>query len=64
MSTIGIVGSGDMAAAIAGLAAKAGHTVEVMSCNKALEHAAPLTLGLVAHSVRHTNVSIGVSLHG
>nr|WP_256243976.1 NADPH-dependent F420 reductase [Pseudomonas sp. NBRC 111137] len=31
MSTISIIGSGDMAAAIGGLAAKAGHTVEVMS---------------------------------
>jgi predicted dinucleotide-binding enzyme len=31
MSTISIIGTGDMAAAIGGLAAKAGHTVEVMS---------------------------------
>src|SRR6202050_4446486 len=31
MSTITIIGSGSMAAAIGGLAAKAGHTVEVMS---------------------------------
>ncbi|MBK5395265.1 NAD(P)-binding domain-containing protein [Pseudomonas sp. TH39(2020)] len=31
MSTISIIGSGDMAAAIGGLAAKAGHTVELMS---------------------------------
>jgi predicted dinucleotide-binding enzyme len=31
MSTISIIGSGGMAAAIAGLAARAGHTVEVMS---------------------------------
>jgi predicted dinucleotide-binding enzyme len=31
MSIISIIGSGGMAAAIAGLAAKAGHTVEVMS---------------------------------
>ena len=31
MSTISIIGSGGMAAAIAGLAAKAGYTVEVMS---------------------------------
>jgi len=30
MSTISIIGSGDMAAAIGGLAANAGHTVEVM----------------------------------
>jgi hypothetical protein len=31
MSIIGIIGSGGMAAAIGGLAAKAGHTVEVVS---------------------------------
>src|SRR5471032_3625544 len=31
MSTISIIGTGGMAAAICGLAAKAGHTVEVMS---------------------------------
>ena len=31
MSAISIIGSGGMAAAIGGLAAKAGHTVEVMS---------------------------------
>ena len=31
MSTISIIGTGDMAAAIGGLAARAGHTVEVMS---------------------------------
>ena len=31
MGTISIIGTGDMAAAIGGLAAKAGHTVEVMS---------------------------------
>jgi predicted dinucleotide-binding enzyme len=31
MSTISIIGTGGMAAAIGGLAAKAGHTVEVMS---------------------------------
>ena len=31
MSAISIIGSGSMAAAIGGLAAKAGHTVEVMS---------------------------------
>jgi predicted dinucleotide-binding enzyme len=35
MSTISIIGSGGMAAAIGGLAAKAGHTVEVMSRNAA-----------------------------
>ncbi|MFT4510327.1 NAD(P)-binding domain-containing protein, partial [Caballeronia sp. 15711] len=31
MSTISIIGTGGMAAAIGDLAAKAGHTVEVMS---------------------------------
>src|SRR3984957_6130368 len=31
MSTISIIGAGGMASAIGGLAAKAGHTVEVMS---------------------------------
>ena len=31
MSTISIIGSGHMAAATGGLAAKAGHTVEVMN---------------------------------
>jgi predicted dinucleotide-binding enzyme len=35
MSTISIIGSGGMAAAIGGLAVKAGHTVEVMSRNAA-----------------------------
>jgi len=35
MSTISIIGSGGMAAAIGGLAARAGHTVEVMSRNAA-----------------------------
>ncbi len=35
MSSISIIGSGGMAAAIGGLAAKAGHTVEVMSRNPA-----------------------------
>lgn len=33
MSTISIIGTGGMAAAIGGLAAKAGHTIEVMSRN-------------------------------
>jgi predicted dinucleotide-binding enzyme len=150
MSTISIIGSGGMAAAIGGLAAKAGHTVEVMSRDAAkaralaeqigagattgtfgaapadadvvkafntqfshvlaagpveghpldvflagddaqakarvsafieslglrpmdtgqlpmartLEHFALLSLGLVAHSVKHTNFSLGVSLLG
>jgi len=35
MSTISIIGPSDRAAAIGGLATKAGHTVEVMSRNSA-----------------------------
>ncbi len=35
MSTVSIIGSGGMAAAIGGLAAKAGHTVEIISRNPA-----------------------------
>ena len=31
---------------------------------RTLEHAGLLSLGLVAHSVKHTNFSIGVSLLG
>jgi len=31
---------------------------------RTLEHACLLTLGLVAHSVKHTNFSLGVSLLG
>jgi predicted dinucleotide-binding enzyme len=150
MSTISIIGAGGMAAAIGGLAAKAGHTVEMMSRDAAkaralaekagagattgtfgaapadakvvkafntqfshvlaagpaeghpldvfiagddaqakarvsafveslglrpmdtgplpmartLEHACLLSLGLLIHSVKHTNFSIGVSLLG
>ena len=68
MSTISIIGSGTMATAVAGRVAKAGHAVEVMSRDaekaRALESAALLTLGLVAHSVNHTNFSLGVSLLG
>lgn len=39
MSTISIIGTGSMAAAIGGLASKAGHTVEVMSRDTAKERA-------------------------
>jgi predicted dinucleotide-binding enzyme len=45
MSTISIIGSGDMAAAIGGLAAKAGHTVEVMSRNAAKARALAEQIG-------------------
>lgn len=54
--------------AVAGLAAKAEHTVEVVSRDaakaRALEHVCPLSLGLLAHSIKHTNFSIGASLLG
>ena len=39
MSTISIIGSGGMAAAIAGRIAKAGHTVEVVSRDRASAYA-------------------------
>jgi predicted dinucleotide-binding enzyme len=45
MSTISIIGSGDMAAAIGGLAAKAGHTVEVMSRDAAKARALAEQIG-------------------
>jgi predicted dinucleotide-binding enzyme len=45
MSTISIIGSGGMAAAIGGLAAKAGHTVEVMSRDAAKARALVEQLG-------------------
>ena len=45
MSTISIIGSGGMAAAIAGLAAKAGHTVEVMSRDAAKARALAKQVG-------------------
>jgi 8-hydroxy-5-deazaflavin:NADPH oxidoreductase len=45
MSTISIIGSGGMAAAIGGLAAKAGHTVEVMSRDAAKARALAEQLG-------------------
>src|ERR1039457_516615 len=45
MSTISIIGSGGMAAAIGGLAAKAGHTVEVMSRDSAKARALAKQIG-------------------
>ena len=45
MSTISIIGSGSMAAAIGGLAAKAGHTVEVMSRDAAKARALAKQVG-------------------
>jgi len=45
MSTISIIGSGGMAAAIAGLAAKAGHAVEVMSRDAAKARALAEQIG-------------------
>lgn len=45
MSTISIIGSGSMAAAIGGLAAKAGHTVEVMTRDPAKARALADQLG-------------------
>lgn len=45
MSTVSIIGSGGMAAAIGGLAAKAGHTVEVMSRDPAKARALAEQIG-------------------
>lgn len=45
MSTISIIGSGGMAAAIGGLAAKAGHTVEVISRDAAKARALAAQIG-------------------
>jgi 8-hydroxy-5-deazaflavin:NADPH oxidoreductase len=45
MSTITVIGSGSMAAAIGGLAAKAGHTVEVMSRDAAKARALAEQIG-------------------
>jgi predicted dinucleotide-binding enzyme len=45
MSTISIIGSGGMAAAIGGLAAKSGHTVEVMSRDAAKARALAKQIG-------------------
>jgi predicted dinucleotide-binding enzyme len=48
MSTISIIGSGGMAAAIGGLAVKTGHTVEVMSRDAAKARALVAQLGIGA----------------
>ena len=79
MSTISIIGSGCMAAAIGRVATKAGHAVELMSRDaikaraldigllpmvRTLEHACMLTLSLLTRSVMHTSFSIGGSLPG
>jgi hypothetical protein len=48
MSTISIIGTGSMAAAIGGLAAKAGHTVQVMSRDAAKARALAEQVGLGA----------------
>jgi 8-hydroxy-5-deazaflavin:NADPH oxidoreductase len=45
MSTISIIGSGSMAAAICSLAAKAGHTVEVISRDAAKARALAKQVG-------------------
>jgi len=52
MSTISIIGSGGMAAAIGGLAAKAGHTVEVMSRDTAKARALAKQIGAAAAYAR------------
>lgn len=57
MSTISIIGSGDMAAAIGGLAAKAGHTAEVMSRNAAKARA-------LAEQIGATTGTYGAALAG
>ena len=48
MSTISIIGSGGMAAAIGGLAAKAGHTLEVMRRDAAKARALAKQIGAAA----------------
>ncbi|MHC8309499.1 NADPH-dependent F420 reductase [Pseudomonas sp. GT1P32] len=50
MSTISIIGSGGMAAAIASVAAKAGHTVEIMSRDLAKAHGLVQDIGTGAIS--------------
>ena len=59
MSIIGIIGSGGMAAAIGGLAAKAGHTVEVMSRDAAKARALAEQVGAGAHVVKAFNTIFG-----
>ena len=68
MSTISIIGTGSMASALAGRALAGGNEVEIIGRNatKAKELAAALGgathLGLVAHSVKHTNFFLGVNI--
>ncbi|WP_264371318.1 hypothetical protein [Burkholderia plantarii] len=68
MSNISIIGAGGMAAAIGGLAVKAGHTVEMMSRDvgkaRTPEHACMPWPGLMTHSVEHASFPPGVSLPG
>ena len=59
MSIISIIGSGGMAAAIGGLAAKAGHTVEVMSRDAAKARALTEQVGAGAHVVKAFNTIFG-----
>ena len=67
MSTISIIGSGGMAAAIGGLAVKAGHTVEVTSrdATKALALVEQLGAGATTGTFGAAPAGdIGVSLLG
>lgn len=59
MSTISIIGSGGMAAAIGGLAAKAGHTVEVMGRDAAKARALAEQLGAGATTGRFGGAPAG-----
>jgi len=59
MSSITIVGSGGMAAAIAGLATKAGHTVEMMTRDPAKARALAEDLGVCATNGAFGSVPAG-----
>lgn len=59
MSAISIIGSGGMAAAIGGLAADAGHTVEVMTRNAAKAQALVEQLGADATTGTFGSVPVG-----
>lgn len=59
MSTISIIGSGGMAAAIGGLAAKAGHTVEVTARDAAKARALAGQIGSGATTARFGAVPAG-----
>lgn len=59
MSTISIIGAGGMAAAIAGLAAEAGHTVEVMSRDAAKARALAEQAGPRATTGTYGDVPVG-----